>query len=75
MTRRSWWILGPPLLVALIPPFVVVACFAGTCNWLASTPGRPAWLWRVVDWSAVAVITGLFCFGAVDLARDSAALI
>ena len=73
--RRSWWVVGPPLLVALIPPFVVVACFAGTCNWLARTRERPVWLWRVVDWSAVAVIAGLFCFGAVDLARDSAALI
>ncbi len=73
--RRSWWVLGPPLLVALIPPFVVVACFAGTCNWLARTRHRPVWLWRVVDWSAVTVIAALFCFGAVDLARDSAALI
>ncbi len=72
--RRSWWLLGPPVLLALLPPFVVVVCFAGTCNWLASVRNRPVWLWRVVDWSAVAVIAGLFSFGAVDLARDSAAL-
>ena len=74
-TRRSWWVLGPPLLVALIPPFVVVACFAGDVQLARAHPRSPAWLWRVVDWSAVAVIAGLFCFGAVDLAVDSAALI
>jgi hypothetical protein len=69
---RSWWLLGPPLVLLLFPPFAIAAFAAGAFNWLAAVadPRR----WRVIEIGAYVVMSALFVFGAVDLARDTVAL-
>jgi hypothetical protein len=71
---RSWWLLGPPLILVLIPPFVVVAFAALAFNWLSTDMGDTR-RWRVLQTIALAIMAGLFVLGAVDLARDAAGLI
>ena len=73
-SRRSWWLLVPPLVLVLIPPFVVVAFAAGAFNWLARTTPPQAWRWRVVEGFALLVMFGLLVAGAVDLTQDTLAL-
>jgi hypothetical protein len=72
--RVSWWLLAPPLLLALIPPFVVIAFAAVAFNWLATTADNDTWRWRLVQVGAFAVMAALFVVGAVDIARDTASL-
>jgi hypothetical protein len=72
--RRSWWLLGPPLILVLIPPFVVLAFAAVAFNWIATTGRSHTSRWHVIQAAALAVMSGLFVLGAVDLARDTAAL-
>jgi hypothetical protein len=69
---RSWWLLGPPLVLLVFPPFAVAAFAAGAFNWLAAVtnPRR----WRVIEVGAYIVMSALFVFGVVDLARDTVAL-
>jgi hypothetical protein len=70
---RSWWILGPPLVLLLFPPFAIAAFAAGAFNWLAAVTA-PTKRWRVVETGAYVVMSALFVFGAVDLAQDTVAL-
>jgi hypothetical protein len=68
------WLLGPPLILLLFPPFLVVAIVAVAVNWTdAWTDPRQGW-WRVIRVGAVVVMVGLFVIGTVDLVRDTAAL-
>jgi hypothetical protein len=74
--RRGWWVLGPPLLFLVLPPFLVVALAAMAVNWadMAAPPGdRNGW-WRVLHVAALAVMAGLLVLGAVDLVRDTTTL-
>jgi hypothetical protein len=71
---RPWWLLGPPLLVLVFPPFVGVAVAGVAINWADAAAGPSHWWWRVVRIGAFAVMSGLFILGAVDLARDTATL-
>jgi hypothetical protein len=68
------WLLAPPLLLLLFPPFLVVATAAVAVNWagLAADPDDRAW--QVVQVGAYAVMSGALILGAVDLARDTAGL-
>ena len=77
---RAWpqksprWLLGPPLLVLLFPPFLIVAIAAVAVNWAGATAGPNDRGWHVVHVGAVVVMSGVLVVGAVDLARDTAAL-
>jgi hypothetical protein len=72
--RLSWWLLAPPFLLILFPPFAVLALAAAGFNRVATTADNATWRWRVVQFGALVVMTSLFAFGAVDLARDTASL-
>jgi hypothetical protein len=73
-SRRSWWLLGPPLAVLLYPPLLVVAAVAVAANLVADRLGaRNPW-WRGAREVASVVLVALFVAGAVDIARDTAAL-
>jgi hypothetical protein len=71
---RRWWLLGPPLVLVVIPPFVIAGFAAGAFNWLETTAARGTWRWRALEGCALAVMFGLFLLGAVDLTRDTASL-
>ncbi len=72
--NRSWWLLGPPLLFVLIPPFLAVALAALLVDRVdaAADPDDPRW--RDVRVAALVVMSGMFALGAVDLAQDIATL-
>jgi hypothetical protein len=72
--RLSWWLLAPPLVLVMLPPFVVVAFPAVACNWLAATADSETRRWRILQFGALAVMTGLFALGVVDLTRDTVSL-
>jgi hypothetical protein len=72
--RRRWWLLGPPLLFLVFPPFLLVAIVAVVVNWGDAAAGSEDRAWRAVRVGAVAVMSGLFVLGAVDLVRDTATL-
>jgi hypothetical protein len=71
---RSWWLLGPPLLLLLFPPFLVVALVGLAVNWVSAAVESDDVRWRVVRIGALAVMSGMFVVGAADLARDIATL-
>jgi hypothetical protein len=73
--RTSWWVLAPPLVLVLFPPFAAVALAAVAINWPATANGRATWVWKGVEAGAFAVMAALLVVGAVDLARDTAALV
>jgi hypothetical protein len=68
------WLLAPPLLVLLFPPFLVVAVAAVAVNWAGAAADPDDRGWHVVDVGAFVVMSGVLIVGAVDLARDTAAL-
>jgi hypothetical protein len=72
--RLSRWLLAPSLLVLLFPPFLVVAIAAVAVNWAGAVAGPDDRGWHVVRVSAYVVMSGVLIVGAVDLARDTAAL-
>jgi hypothetical protein len=74
LAARSWWLLAPPLAITLVPPIVVGALVAIGLNQVDATANRDDRVWRAVHTTALVVMTGLFVFGAVDLARDALAL-
>jgi hypothetical protein len=72
--NRSRWLLAPSLLLLLFPPFLVVAIAAVAVNWAGAVAGPSDRGWHVVRVSAYVVMSGALIVGAVDLARDTAAL-
>ena len=72
--KLSRWLLAPPLVVLLLPPFLVVAVAAVAVNWGGGAVDRNDRGWQVVRVGAFVVMSGLLIVGAVDLARDTAAL-
>jgi hypothetical protein len=44
---RPWWLLGPPLLVLLFPPFLGVAIAGVAVNWADAAAGPSHRWWRV----------------------------
>jgi hypothetical protein len=71
---RSRWLLGPPLLLLVFPPFLVVAIGALAVNWEDRAAGHSPVIWNALNAGAATVMSGLFVLGAVDLARDIAGL-
>jgi hypothetical protein len=71
---RSWWLLGPPLLLLLFPPFLAVAVMALAVNRIDSAVHADDPRWRLVRVGAVVVMSSMLALGAVDLAADIAAL-
>ena len=72
--RLSWWLLGPPLVVLVFPAFLVVAIAGVAVGWAATVADPADRAWRVVRAGAYSVMSLLLIVGAVDLARDTAAL-
>jgi hypothetical protein len=68
------WLLAPPLLVLLFPPFLIVAIAAVAVNRAGAAADRNDRRWHVVHVGAFVVMSGVLIVGAVDLARDTAAL-
>jgi hypothetical protein len=72
--RLSWWLLGPPLVVLVFPPFLVVAVVGVALGWTASVADPADRAWKVIRVGAYSVMSLLLIVAAVDLARDTAAL-
>jgi hypothetical protein len=72
--RPPRWLLAPPMFVLLFPPFLVVAIAAVAANWASAAADPNDRGWDVVHVGAFVVMSGLLMVGAVDLARDTAAL-
>jgi hypothetical protein len=70
---RPWWLLGPPLLVLLFPPFLGVAIAGVAVNRTDAAAGPTRW-WRVVRVGAYIVMPALLIVGALDLAQDTTTL-
>ncbi len=70
----TWWLLGPPLVLLVFPPFALAAFAAGAFNWLADVTNPETGRWRVIEVAAYVVMSALFVFGVVDLAQDTIAL-
>jgi hypothetical protein len=68
------WLLAPPLLVLLFPPFLVLAIAAVDVNWAGAAADPNDRRWHVVHVGAFFGMSGVLIVGAVDLARDTAAL-
>jgi hypothetical protein len=68
------WLLAPPLLVLLFPPFLVVASAGVVTNWADAAADANHRGWHVVRVGAFVVMLGLLIVGAIDLARDTANL-
>jgi hypothetical protein len=73
--QPRWWLVGPPLAVLFFPPFLIVAVPAAVVNWAAGAAGRDHDGWNRLRLAAGTVMSALFVLGAVDLARDVAALV
>jgi hypothetical protein len=71
---RPWWLLGPPLVLLLFPPFLVVAVVATATNQADAVASPDDGRWRTVRVGALLVMFALLVVGAVDLARDTATL-
>ena len=69
-----WWALGPPMLVLLLPPFLVVALVGVAVHHAGTTTEPTTRWWRVARVGALVVMAGLFVLGAVDIATDAAEL-
>jgi hypothetical protein len=71
--RAPWWVIWPPMLFLVILPFMLVAAVGLAVNWLAASSHER--VWNVVQVAAIVAMAGLLVVGAVDLARDAAALV
>jgi hypothetical protein len=69
-----WWALGAPMLVLLLPPFLVVALVGAAVHYAGTTTEPTTRWWRVVHMGALIVMASLFVLGAIDLARDAGEL-
>lgn len=69
-SSRSWWLVGPPLVVLLFPPLLLLTLVTS----LVQTGDRTTRVWRAVSGGAYAIMTGVFALSAVNLASDAAAL-
>jgi hypothetical protein len=72
--RRSWRLLAPPFAALVFPPALVAAAVAFGVHAATSSPAgtRVALVARPI---AVLVAAGVFLVAAVDLVRDTAALV
>jgi hypothetical protein len=69
------WALVAPLVTLVFPPFLLVAAGAAAANLGERLLGPQHRWWRLVHVAALCVMSAIFAVGAVDLVRDSAALV
>lgn len=72
--RRSGWLLGPPLLLLLFPPFLLVAVLGGLVHRADAVTSHDERWWQVAHVGVFVTMSGLFLLGAVNLASDIATL-
>ena len=72
---RSWWLLGPPLVVLVFPPALVAAAVAVGVHTAVSAARAADRVGLVARPITTLALTAVFVVACADLVRDAAALV